>query len=252
MRADGGAWQPRNSVGSQSGQLYDVAGRVRKAHKILAALRLVLPETKTLSLLDVGCASGVITNTLAPHFARAVGLDLDAAGLRRAEPNGSSTLLRGSSDRLPFASTSVDVVICAQVYEHVADQATLAAEIHRVLRPGGWCFFSGPNRLWPIEDHYKLPFLSWLPRAWAHAYLRALGRASTFDETLLTAGQLRTLFARFERIDVTARMIRDPQAFSLPLSVPLRLAQIVPQAFLRRIEFVYPNFNWLLRKPLAA
>ncbi len=63
----------------------------------------------------------------------------------------------------PLEDESCDLVICAQVYEHVPDDRRLAEEVYRVLKPGGVVFFSGPNWLFPIEGHYHLPFLHWLP-----------------------------------------------------------------------------------------
>jgi SAM-dependent methyltransferase len=39
---------------------------------------------------------------------------------------------------LPFPSNSFDAVICNHVLEYLADDRRAMAEIHRVLRPGGW------------------------------------------------------------------------------------------------------------------
>ena len=39
-----------------------------------------------------------------------------------------------------------------------------------------------PNRLWPVEAHYKLPFLSWFPLPVANAYLRRSGRGTEYTD----------------------------------------------------------------------
>ncbi len=243
-----------NSTGAQTGRLHDREGRRKKAAKMLAALGLVIPDTTPLRLLDAGCASGIITRALAPHFAFAAGIDFDEAGLRRAEtdagePAERATLMRATTAALPFGSSTFDVVICAQVYEHVADQRALVDEIFRVMKPGGWCFFSGPNRTWPIEDHYKLPGLGWLPRKWAGAYLRLTRRGTNFEENLLTSAQLQQLFFRFERFDITPQMIRNPNAFHIVPSPVIALTARLPERLARRLDWIYPNPNWLLRKP---
>ncbi|MEO7704715.1 MAG: class I SAM-dependent methyltransferase [Thermoflexales bacterium] len=246
----------RDSVGAQTGLLYDLEGRQRKAEKIRAALARVASDTRTLSLLDVGCASGIITRALAADFRFTAGIDLNETGLRMP-PGGTTRQLReahflqATTARLPFADCCFDVVVCAQVYEHVADQAALSDEIFRVLKPGGWMFFSGPNRTWPIEDHYKLFGLGWLPQKWASAYLRLAKRGRVFDENLLTSWQLENLFKRFVITDVTPLMIKSPADFKLDIGIAGSLAAILPNGFLSRLSWIYPNPNWLLFKPVT-
>ncbi len=247
----------RDSVGAQTGLLYDSDGRLRKAAKIRAALAMVVGDTSALSLLDVGCASGIITRDLSTGFKCAVGIDLNEEGLRMDSRSGhqqagTATLLRATTATLPFADTSFDVIVCAQVYEHVADQTALAEETFRVLKPGGWLFFSGPNRAWPIEDHYKLFGLGWIPRSWANFYLRLAGRGEVFEENLLTTRQLQKLFWRYERVDLTVKMIKNPSVFHFEASPALALAGRLPEMVLRRLGWIYPNPNWLLRKRRAG
>ncbi|HWA17672.1 MAG TPA: class I SAM-dependent methyltransferase [Devosia sp.] len=47
---------------------------------------------------------------------------------------------------LPLADQSVDVVVADWVLEHIDDPAQFAAELHRVLRPGGWLCARTVNR----------------------------------------------------------------------------------------------------------
>lgn len=46
--------------------------------------------------------------------------------------------------RLPFGGGAFDVVLCSHVLEHVPDDRAAMAEIHRVLRPGGWAVVMVP------------------------------------------------------------------------------------------------------------
>src|SRR5581483_2602613 len=50
--------------------------------------------------------------------------------------------------RLPYASASIDIVLAAEIVEHVVDTQGFMADIHRVLRPGGAVLLSTPNLLW--------------------------------------------------------------------------------------------------------
>lgn len=241
------------SIGVGAGGLYDAASRREKAAKILAVVGHALGSDLTaVRCLDVGCASGLITRELAPHFRWTIGLEYAAEGVERMDAAGVDNLcyLRGDATRLPLADASVDLVLCAQVYEHVQDAEALAAEIERVLRPGGVCFFSGPNRLDPIERHYGLPFVSWLPRPLAHIYLRLAGRGKAYEERPRTYWGLRRLWRRFAITDYTGAMIRDPLTYHCTAEVG-RLAWVgrLPGWVLRLLTPLYPNYNWVLVKP---
>ncbi len=47
---------------------------------------------------------------------------------------------------LPFADNSFDLITSWMVFEHIADPAFYAAEIGRILKPGGWICAITPNR----------------------------------------------------------------------------------------------------------
>lgn len=56
---------------------------------------------------------------------------------------------------LPFEAESFDFLICNHVLEHVEDDRRALAEIHRVLRPGGWAILMCPvdhRRARTLED----------------------------------------------------------------------------------------------------
>jgi SAM-dependent methyltransferase len=47
----------------------------------------------------------------------------------------------------PFRDQTFDVVICNHVLEHVPDDSVAMAEVHRVLKPGGWAMLQVPVAL---------------------------------------------------------------------------------------------------------
>jgi len=190
----------------------DPESRRRKARKIRSILEAAAPGLigQGGQALDVGCSIGVIDEHLAmawPHW-EIVGVDIDAEALRLARTRCADLFLcLGDAMRLPFPDATFDLVLCAQVYEHVPDWRRLLWEIHRVLRPGGICFFSGPNRLFPIEPHYGLPFLTYLPRPLAHRVLRWSGKAPLYYERPVTWW---TLAPRLGRSGVRDRGLHLP------------------------------------------
>jgi SAM-dependent methyltransferase len=234
---------------SLSQPVRDALSRSRKAQKIYWLL-----ETKAnLSLrdslcVDVGASSGLVASHLVPLFRHVVGLDYDEIGLLAAplEVRQQVALLRGDGMAMPFASGSVDVVICAQVYEHVPDDGQLFAEIYRILRPGGLVFFSGPNWLFPIEPHYFLPFLHWLPSQWAARYLRSVRLGDSYYERSRHYWDLRRVLQNFIIEDVTLDVL---QQFFATKPGKGWIIQILPKWIWRLLLPLFPNFNWLLRKP---
>jgi SAM-dependent methyltransferase len=243
----------RHSRGCRGSRLHDEALRGRKASKVLAILATALgTDLSGYTCLDVGCSSGLLTMGLAPSFRFTVGVEPDGQAIQRAANHVTRRLVvvQGDGQSLPVLDASVDVVVCAQVYEHVPDAELLFSEIWRVLPPGGACFFSGPNRLYPVELHAGLPFVHWLPQSWARACLRTIGRGGEDEVRPLTLWALRKRLARFEIEDYTVTMMRDPQGFSCEEEMG-RWHWIgrLPGWLLRAVSPMSPNFNWVLRKP---
>lgn len=96
-------------------------------------------------VLDVASGPGATAFLLASEFGVAVeGVDLGqqsvAGANAKAAANGLEDRLRftvGDAERLPLDDGSVDAVVCECAFCTFPDKATAAAEMARVLRPGG-------------------------------------------------------------------------------------------------------------------
>ncbi len=198
------------------GVAFDQASREVKAKKVLAVLQDCLGSLGGLNLLDIGCSGGLMTRCYSQRFRYVAAIDVDApavihAANRNSAPNLNYSIM--NSESLAFLDSSFDVVTCTHIYEHVPDAHGLMAEIYRVLKPGGICFFSAGNRLSLIEPHYRLPLLSVIPKWSAHWYLRLLNRGNEYYETHLTYWGLKRLVNRFEVIDYTKKVIAEPERY---------------------------------------
>jgi len=97
------------------------------------------------TVLDVGCGIGVAAAIMArERSCQVTAVDRSDAMLewakQRAAAAGVSYRIEfqhADLDRLPFSSSSFDVVIAESVLSHVADQEAAIAELVRVVKPGG-------------------------------------------------------------------------------------------------------------------
>ncbi len=226
--------------------------RAAQAEKIQAVLRDYLGTDLSNKLcLEVGCADGRISVELASHTQAMFALEIDQTLLLHSTapryPN--LVLIQGDGRLLPFSDQQFDVIILAQVYEHMQRQQALVDEIYRVLKQGGVCFFSGPNRWQIIEPHYFLPFLAWLPHELADIYLRISGRGKHFDIYPRSYWFIKQLWRKFKVTDYTWQMIREPEKFSLNSSSRMvKVLKRMPVNLVKRLRPFYANYNWILEK----
>lgn len=89
-------------------------------------------------LLDVGCGPRGSLDWATDASAR-VGVDPLAEAYVRELGADASTMdyVTAVAERLPFAEASFDVIGCVNALDHVRDPRRAAAEMARVLRPGG-------------------------------------------------------------------------------------------------------------------
>jgi phosphoethanolamine N-methyltransferase len=99
------------------------------------------------SVLDIGCGlGGVDVHLVKQHRAgKVTGIDVEPDLIRRcerlAQKHGiieQTEFLCVEPGPLPFADASFDVVTSKDSIIHIADKHTLAADIYRALKPGGW------------------------------------------------------------------------------------------------------------------
>lgn len=99
------------------------------------------------TVIDIGCGSGGATIALVrDHGAgQVIGIDVEGPVCEHAR---ARVARHGLADRieirqvepgaLPFDDGSVDIVFSKDSIVHIPDKEALAADVHRVLRPGGW------------------------------------------------------------------------------------------------------------------
>ena len=72
--------------------------------------------------------------------------------------------LLGPDNRSDFPGDYFDFLMSYQVLEHVEHLESATAEMHRLLRPGGFAVHLYPSHHRAIEGHLQMPLVHWLPK----------------------------------------------------------------------------------------
>ncbi len=128
-------------------------------------------------ILDMGAGAGRHAFEVYRRGAHIVALDYSLADLKDVSglfaamtdageaPEGTAwATVNGDGTRLPFPDETFDHIICSEVMEHIPDDTAAAAELARVLKPGGTLAVTVPTFLpericWALSDEYHAPFV---------------------------------------------------------------------------------------------
>jgi 2-polyprenyl-3-methyl-5-hydroxy-6-metoxy-1,4-benzoquinol methylase len=97
------------------------------------------------TLLDVGCGSGALRAFVRPLVTHYVGADLIRYDSFPADCE--FYLANFDSGPLPLSESFADVVVAAEIVEHLENPRALMRELARVVKPGGWILITTPNQL---------------------------------------------------------------------------------------------------------
>jgi ubiquinone/menaquinone biosynthesis C-methylase UbiE len=104
-------------------------------------------------VLDVGCATGELTEEMIRRGYDVMGIDISEAMIDYAGAHHGRDRFRvGDIEQLPFPDNSFDAVMCLGVVAYLETDVRALGEIRRVLKPGGRAMIATPNLVSPF--HY--------------------------------------------------------------------------------------------------
>jgi SAM-dependent methyltransferase len=135
---------------------------VAKREFLRSAIRR-LGLTGSAPSLDIGCGTGAILGMLEQTLHPALpegspawlhGLDISPEALHFARHKTRATLTAGGGEHLPYRSEIFQLVVMADVLEHIDNDRYSLAEVYRVLQRGGTLLLSAPAHplLWCDHD----------------------------------------------------------------------------------------------------
>ena len=103
-------------------------------------------------VVDVGCGGGILSEGMARLGAQVTGIDLAEKPLKVARLHQLESgvqvdyRLIAAEDLAAAEPEAFDIVTCMEMLEHVPDPVSIMTACARMVKPGGWVFFSTLNR----------------------------------------------------------------------------------------------------------
>jgi 2-polyprenyl-6-hydroxyphenyl methylase/3-demethylubiquinone-9 3-methyltransferase len=106
---------------------------------------------KGLSVLDVGCGGGLISEPIAKMGANVTGIDASDRNIKIASIHAEKENLEinyqfKTAEELVTEKKKFDVVLAMEILEHVADVPVFIESCCKLVKPGGLLFFATMNR----------------------------------------------------------------------------------------------------------
>lgn len=125
-----------------------------------------------LTVADIGCGGGLITEPLARLGGNVTGIDAAPRNIEaaheHAEAQGLDIDYRNmTAEELAKSGARFDMVTALEIVEHVADPASFMASLYDLLKPGGLLIMSTLNRTpkaWLMAIVGAEYVMRWLPR----------------------------------------------------------------------------------------
>jgi SAM-dependent methyltransferase len=160
------------------------------------ALTLEIPGR---TILDVGCGFGVFSELLLNEEFHVIGLDLEMKTLKivwdKLKEKNHFQLVRADAQHLPFRPESFDLIVGAEVVEHLCNPAMFLKDVSTCLKINGTLLVSTPN----VIGIWNLLFdvISRNMQKCIHKLLKTSYRYQSGHITLFTYTSLVNLLWRF-------------------------------------------------------
>ncbi len=113
-------------------------------------------------ILDIGCSGGHLIKLLQENgYKNTCGIDISERAINLCKRKGIKNVFVMDSAATNFDDRAFDIIIAADVLEHIKDGAKALAEWNRIMKPGGRIILSVPafDFLWSRHDelnkHYR-------------------------------------------------------------------------------------------------
>ena len=223
---------------------------------ITPILERVAAGRTDLRILDCGCGTGANLELLG-RFGRAYGFDFTESGLRIGRQEGRRRTARADTTAIPFPSNTFDLVTSFDVLYALktSDARKAAAEMHRVLQPGGYALINVAAMEMLRGDHSVLGHeVQRFSRAGLTEILTSPGfkveRITYTNATLFLPIALVRALQRLRGLPTEARAQTDISVPPAPINIALTGVLLLESVWLRICNEPFgSSLLCLVRKP---
>jgi SAM-dependent methyltransferase len=126
------------------------------------------PFDQNTRILEIGCGTGWFPLLCEMKGLHCEGIEISPQLVEFSRNLGNRYGLEpeislGNIEVANIGTSTYDVIIASNVFEHVRDWKTAVKKVFFALKPGGVFYFSSTNKFSPISGEFDLPFYGWLP-----------------------------------------------------------------------------------------
>lgn len=141
--------------------LYEIFFYIQKKHWwfvarkeiILDFITRYLPNNKNPKILDIGCGSGYMLNTL-ELIGQVSGMDMSDDAIRFSKEIFSGEVMKGFLPaNIPYPENNFDIIVALDVIEHVDDDVGALINLRAHMREGGKIIITVPANMYLWSEH---------------------------------------------------------------------------------------------------
>lgn len=168
---------------------------------LLLAEKELEKSRKEMTALDIGCGFGMYSQELAKQVKRVVGVEPFRGAYEKAIKLNRRKNIKFFNSLIEYykGKDRFDLAISLTTVEHMPNAEKSFRHVFSLMKKNSMLYITAPNKLWPVEPHYALPLLSWLPLNLANVYLRITKKGNSYKDSSYsrTYHGMKKLFNRF-------------------------------------------------------
>jgi len=205
-----------------------------------AVIHSLIPEERPLTILDVGCANGILAQELQQKGHIPYGIELSSSLAKEARKKIKNVIVGNieEMERLPYPEGTFDAIVFADILEHLFLPAETLRKLKPYLKDSGFIIVSVPNfGYWKIRLQFLLGTVEYQQTG-----ILDEGHIRIFTVRILKK-MLRDLGFRLDQLKGVSRAV-SPALLSRivllrRLKVLQKIAQIVEQGIKERFPSLF-------------